>query len=464
MVVVGEITAPLEIDRAEELVIKLGAPISTRRIYAPGHGRAVRTMAVFQDALRSFPFKESEEHFEFTVANGMLLHRGIPLGMDHGALGQVAAALEARKCRGVRLHQDAPTKSVQALVDWLSERLIRPLTNPPEGVALLAEGGADQYVEGDDGGVMGIPDFKLPNDIHRTSARVLERVMEEARSRNQIDFKEIIELTNWVADAAFVHGTQLVSPTQTRCQDHYTFSHSVNVFLIATALLEPFARDREELASFAQAALLHDVGKSRIPYEILHKRGTLTDEEFRIMRTHPVHGAEILQQSDAADPLAIEVAYCHHMRDDDLGYPVPGLPIEPGPITAVVQISDMFEALTAHRPYKPGRSAWNAIQTILDTPGIDSKRPAIALLIERLTQSPPGSEVTLESGERAIVVKTFPEEPRRPLVRVIEDADGRPLTDPFDLDLREDLESPQPIVEVLLKPNLARMQLPAEDD
>ncbi|MHC4933510.1 MAG: HD-GYP domain-containing protein, partial [Planctomycetota bacterium] len=251
MVVVGEITAPLEIDRAEELIIKLGAAISTRRIYAPGHGRAVRTMAVFQDALRGFPCKENEEHFEFTVANGMLLHRGIPVGMDHGALGQVAFALEARKCRGVRLHREVPTASIQSLVDWLSERLIRPLTNPPKGISLLAEGGADHVAEGEGDGVLGIPDFKLPNDIHRTSARVLERVMEEARSRNQIDFKEIIELTNWVADAAFAQGTQLVSPTQTRCQDHYTFSHSVNVFLIATAILEPFARDRQELASFA---------------------------------------------------------------------------------------------------------------------------------------------------------------------------------------------------------------------
>ena len=462
MVVVGEITAPLEIDRAEELIIKLGAAISTRRIYAPGHGRAVRTMAAFQDALRTFPYKENETYFEFTVANGMLLHRGIPLGMDHGALGQVSFALEARKCRGVRLNRECSTKAIQSLVDWLSERLIRPLTNPPEGVSLLAEGGAGGGVDGETKGIMGIPDFNLPNDIHRTSARVLERVMEEARSRNQIDFKEIIELTNWVADAAFTHGTQLVSPTQTRCQDHYTFSHSVNVFLVATAILESFARDRQELASFAQAALLHDVGKSRIPYEILHKRGRLTEEEFRIMQTHPVHGAEILQQSDAADPLSIEVAYCHHMRDDDLGYPIPGLPIEPGPINAVVQISDMFEALTAHRPYKPGRSAWSAIETILETPGIESKRPAIALLIERLTQSPPGAEVTLESGERAIVVKTFPESPHHPLVRVMEDAERQPLDEPYDLDLRDHVESAQPIVEVLLKPSLAREQAPEE--
>ena len=87
-----------------------------------------------------------------------------------------------------------------------------------------------------------------------------------------------------------------------------------------------------------------------------------------------------------------------------------------------------------------------------------------ALLIERLTQSPPGSEVTLQSGERAIVVKTFAEAPHRPLVRVFEDADGETLAEPFDVDLREDLESAQPIVEVLLKPSLARTQLPREDD
>ena len=80
---------------------------------------------------------------------------------------------------------------------------------------------------------------------------------------------------------AIEKGNLIVAPTQLRCHDLYTFHHSVNVFLVSTALLQPFAKDAEELAVFAQAALLHDVGKTRIPYEILHKRGRLTEEEYR---------------------------------------------------------------------------------------------------------------------------------------------------------------------------------------
>ena len=314
---------------------------------------------------------------------------------------------------------------------------------------------AASALRSDDGATLGIPDFNLPHEIHRTSARVLDRVMEEARSGSQIDFHEIIELTNWVSDAAFTHGTRLVSPTQMR-HDPYTFHHSVNVFLISVSLLEPFARDHEELSRFALAALLHDVGKSRVPHEVLHKRGRLTEEEFQVMRQHPVHGAEILADSEMTDPLVIEAAYCHHMRDDGLGYPNPELDIEPGAVTSIIQVADMFEALTAHRPYHRGRSAWDAVNIILQTPGMDSRRPAIALLIDRLTQSPPGSEVTLHTGEKAIVVKTFDDAPRRPLVHVIEDADGHQLDEPRELDLREATDSAEPIVEICLKPSLTR--------
>ena len=156
-------------------------------------------------------------------------------------------------------------------------------------------------------------------------------------------------------------------------------------------------------------------------------------------------------------PLAVEVAYCHHMRDDGLGYPVPALPILPGPITNIIQVADMFEALTAHRPYHQPLSAEEAVGCILSTKGMQSKRAALGLLLQRLTNSPPGSEVTLRSGERCLVIRSFADRPDHPLVRVLANPDGTPVAEPHDIDLREAAaEEERPIREVHLKPSILR--------
>jgi HD-GYP domain-containing protein (c-di-GMP phosphodiesterase class II) len=278
--------------------------------------------------------------------------------------------------------------------------------------------------------------------------------MEKAGTASDITMDDIGEVALWTAEESFSRGSQMIAPTQIVRQDKHTWQHSVNVFLITTAVLQPFARDPRELARFGQAAFLHDIGKSRIPQEILQKRDRLTDAEYKVMQRHTEHAVEILASCPDVDPLALEVAYCHHMRDDGHGYPKPFEGIRPGPVSDVVQVVDMFEALTAPRPYKGGLSVAEAMKTILKTPGMDSKRAALGLLVRRLTLAPPGSEVVLDTGEHAIVIQTNDDAPLRPLVRFITDAKGVPLEKTFDVDLRQHVGegAHDPIRKVLLKP------------
>jgi HD-GYP domain-containing protein (c-di-GMP phosphodiesterase class II) len=192
------------------------------------------------------------------------------------------------------------------------------------------------------------------------------------------------------------------------------------------------------------------VGKSQVPREVLYKTGRLTDEESALLKQHPTHGAEILQSQKHIDPLAIEVAFCHHMRDGGRGYPVTTLPIRVGPVASLVQVADMFEAITANEQDQP--STAGALKRILSTPGMRSRRALTAILQDRFTSSPPGSAVRLVSGERAIVIRTFDGAPQRPLVRIFEDADGQRLAQPYEIDLR-DVNPAEPVIEsVTLKP------------
>lgn len=456
----SEAAPHVDVDRAELVSRALAAALSARRIYARGHTRSRKSTRDLLHALQDFFGGSEHTRFRVLATGGLLLHQGIPLGSGKGAISAVARLIETHDCGGLIFSPRLTEASLGTLLDWLSARA--PAATPPfcEGIEVLPPGMGDHARPSLAEGVAmaeKIPEFELAHQIQRTAASVLENVMDDMRDGRDVDFKEIVELTDWTAEAAYELGTRLAAPTRLHTHDRYTFHHSVNVFLISTTLLQPFARTREELARFSQAALLHDVGKSRVPREILHKKGALTPEEFAVIRRHPEYGAEILQCCPHTDPLAVEVAYCHHMRDDGLGYPDPRVPVRPGPIAAIVQVADMFEALTAARPYHEGISTAAAVEKILATPGMGSKKPAIVLLLERLTNSPPGSEVRLGGGERGFVLETFAETPHLPRVRITQDARGEPLAEPYDVDLRA-VAGPgeRPVLQVFLKPSRAR--------
>jgi HD-GYP domain-containing protein (c-di-GMP phosphodiesterase class II) len=438
-----------DVERAEELVRCLASALSARRIYSPEHPRVKKAVRAFVAAIRAPA--SGQPQVCVTVTGHTLEYEGMPI-TDNTATLRLAMCLEEIRCSGVEFGTGLTPESAS---DFL-EVLLRGEPIPEDGMRLP---GAQLFPwtkgeEEEDGEFPPLPEFDVPLLVYRAALDVLDQTMEKAGATSDLAMDDIGEVALWTAEESFSRGNQIVAPTQIVRQDKHTWQHSVNVFLITTAVLQPFARDPRELARFGQAAFLHDIGKSRVPREILNKRDRLTDAEFEIMQRHTEHAVEILASCPDVDPLALEVAYCHHMRDDGHGYPRPFEGIRPGPVSDVVQVVDMFEALTAPRPYKGGLSVAEAVKTILKTPGMGSKRTAMGLLVRRLTVAPPGSEVVLDTGEHAIVIQTHEEAPLRPLVRFITDVKGVPLDKPFDVDLRQHVGdgARDPIRKVLLKP------------
>ncbi|MBM4194072.1 MAG: HD domain-containing protein [Gemmatimonadetes bacterium] len=135
--------------------------------------------------------------------------------------------------------------------------------------------------------------------------------------------------------------------------DQYTTQHSLNVSVLAMALAEYIGLGAKDVKAFGVAGLLHDLGKVRIPKEVLTKPGKLTDEEWKIMRRHPVDGAKIIYESDRQLDLASAVAYEHHIMIDGGGYPSRHFRREPHKASKLVHICDVYDALRTHRPYRP---------------------------------------------------------------------------------------------------------------
>ena len=163
-----------------------------------------------------------------------------------------------------------------------------------------------------------------------------------------------LEQVVWSLMDALQRATREILPlAPLKTHDDYTFVHSVNVSLLTLAQARSFGIEGARLHAIGLAAFLHDIGKLRIPLEVLHKPGKLEGDEWRIMLGHAQEGATHLCGVEGSHPLAILVAYEHHMRyDGQPNYPVPRIGRRPTLASQMTSISDVY---TRSAPRGPSR-------------------------------------------------------------------------------------------------------------
>jgi putative nucleotidyltransferase with HDIG domain len=137
-----------------------------------------------------------------------------------------------------------------------------------------------------------------------------------------------------------------------RNHDEYTTVHSLNVSVLSMSLAEAAGVPRDDIRDIGEAALLHDVGKALTPIDILQKPGKLTPDEWEIIKKHPKEGATIILRSGEGTDFAAVVAYEHHLTWQGGGYPRLRYPRRPHPVSQLVQICDIFDALRTERPFR----------------------------------------------------------------------------------------------------------------
>jgi putative nucleotidyltransferase with HDIG domain len=207
--------------------------------------------------------------------------------------------------------------------------------------------------------------------------------------------------------------------------DAFTFGHSIRVSLLALQLARALTTDKDLLNRVGVAALLHDVGKAHVPFEVLHCKTRLTPEQQQEMRKHPVYGAEILLDHHDCDPMAYTAAFGHHMSDRSQGYPKTLHEQRLSFVTKIIKICDVYEALTAIRPYKPAMSSVRALRIMMSMTGVFDL-PLLRLFIEVTGAFPTGTFVRMTSGEVARV-RDQTGQIQMPVVELLTDPDGQLL-------------------------------------
>ena len=180
-----------------------------------------------------------------------------------------------------------------------------------------------------------------------------------------------LEQVVWSLMDALQRATREILPlAPLKTHDDYTFVHSVNVSLLTLAQARSFGIEGARLHAIGLAAFLHDIGKLRIPLEVLNKPGKLEGEVWRIMMSHAQEGATHLCGVEGTHPLAILVAYEHHMRyDGQPNYPVPRVGRRPTLASQMTAISDVYDAICTTRPYAKARSREFAVKVLTERVG-----------------------------------------------------------------------------------------------
>jgi len=293
----------------------------------------------------------------------------------------------------------------------------------------------------------------------RTYARsvaVTKEVINSIRMGRTANVKKVKRAVQAIVDQVLNNEGSLVGLTTLRDYDEYTFTHSVNVCIFSVALGRKLGLTKLQLYDLGMAALFHDVGKSRVPLEVLNKEGGLTDDEWRIMQAHPWLGVLTLFGLRGYGEIPYRgmiAAYEHHMKSDLTGYPKSIRPRQLSIFSKVVAVADGFDAATSRRAYQTTPiQPDQVLKEMWENPRRGYDPIVVKAFINLIGIYPVGTCVILDTYEVAVVHAANPDTSHvhRPMVRVVASPDGAILRPGFlaDLALQENGAYPRSIIKV----------------
>jgi HD-GYP domain-containing protein (c-di-GMP phosphodiesterase class II) len=292
---------------------------------------------------------------------------------------------------------------------------------------------------------------QLPDQLRRREAAkqtyarsvaVTKELFQGARMGRTANLKEVRHALHNIVDQVLDNEASLSGLSTLKDYDDYAFTHSVNVCIFCVALGKRLGLTKSQLYDLGMAALVYDLGMSRVPREIVTKEGGLTAAEQEVVESHTWLGAlSIFELRDFGEvPVrSMVAAYEHHLKVDGTGYPTTRAPRKPSIFSRIIAVADAFDAATKPRAYTEARPADEVLREFWGDPTLGFDPVVVKALINLLGIYPVGTLVILDSFELAIVHAPNPDMAHihRPIVRIISDADGTWLDDPPLADLAD---------------------------
>ncbi|APD87997.1 metal-dependent phosphohydrolase [Alteromonas sp. Mex14] len=272
--------------------------------------------------------------------------------------------------------------------------------------------------------------------LHQQGKDIQKLLLENVQKETPFDTSIPKAFSNKLVESVDRNPDALLCLTKIREKDDYLLEHSLNVAILLANFGKYLGMSEEEVQDLSYAGFLHDLGKIKIPDEILHKPGRLTESEMEVMKGHVKHGVDYLETMNIAAPLVQAISE-HHERLDGLGYPAGKQGDAISKAGRMLAIADMYDALTADRVYKPGMSSQKAFSILMSDAPFRLDKALVQQFIMCLGVYPVGSLVLL-SNERLAMVLEQKDSPLTPLVKVFYSVRNSHYLTPRDIDLSVD--------------------------
>jgi putative nucleotidyltransferase with HDIG domain len=273
--------------------------------------------------------------------------------------------------------------------------------------------------------------------VHRQALETVREVLDSIRKGTIFSLKKVEKAAESVVESIQRNPDTLISLSQLKGYDEYTYTHSVGVSILITSLANSMGYNGERLVQAGIGGLLHDIGKMRVPDSILNKPGKYTEWEFKVMKKHPEHGLEIVRDRKNLSDLSRTVIIQHHERFNGKGYPLGLKGSQINEVGLISAVADVYDALTSNRVYRTAWPPQKALALIFQGADDDYSRRIVELFTRHLGIYPAGSFVRLASGAMGVVIKVDHGNLLAPKIVVLFDEYGKRLDKPMEWDLAE---------------------------
>ena len=315
---------------------------------------------------------------------------------------------------------------------------VKPLTDPSRKPP--PEGRLCHYDE----------EIERAKEIRDETTDTLKNALDDVATGKDLDKGKIDEAGEVISESIVRNVDAMVSLTRIKQHDPYTAMHCMNVCTLVVAMAMADGIDPSLLPLITTATLLHDVGKTRVPLEVLNKPGRFEPEELAEMRRHATYSGDIMQEMGGFTEEAIAIATQHHEMMDGSGYPLSLKGDDIHPYARLTAVADVYDALTAKRVYKPAMPMYQALLRIHQNKGTEFEERAVDLFVRALGLYPVGSLVELNNKEQAVVFEPNPADSRKPTLGILTMANQKPRAAPFIVNLSRRSEAEgREIVKVL---------------
>ena len=406
--------------------------VSLRRLmgaYPSGHPMIAQKIRELDDLIRMHLRRAPV--LEIDIIHGDVHLDGVSFGRDQQANAQAIRELSDLGIDSIHIREGVQTDELRAVAEFLwqfkhssdgepvevqlARRDVRHISLA-KIVPLDTRWRAQQWPDAPTGPL---------DPAYAESLALAEETFDTVASGRQLDLATVGHLVQLLIYKVARSNAALGQILAVKQYENLTYCHSVNVAMLSLLIGKQIGLDAATIAALVEAALLHDIGKTRMPLDVVKKPGALEKRERKLMEAHTTSGAEILVQTEGLRPLTPIVALEHHRSIKGTGYPDLGDAI-PHVMSQIVSVADIYEAITGARSYQLPTLPERACLVLARLAGDKLNSAIVKAFVNAITFFPLGSMVRTTRGEIAIVVGINSHDPLHPLLVLVDGAESVP--------------------------------------